>query len=180
MNNQEVKSIIESILFLSSEAISPNQFSNILEAPKNQIALCLHDLEKEYSGEKGIQLVKINDGYQFSTNRSNYFYVERFCKNVNLKKLSHQALEVLSIIAYRQPITKGEIELIRGVQSSGVLNTLLEKKLVQITGQLEKIGRPLQYGTTENFLKAFGFASIEDLPNIDAFDNADLFMKLKE
>lgn len=180
MNNQEVKSIMESVLFISTEPVSKKQFSQLLDVGKEQVSECLQELELVYSNQRGIQLVSINDGYQFSTNNSNYFYVERFCKNINIKKLSQQALEVLSIVAYKQPITKGEIELIRGVQSSGVVSTLLEKDFLKITGHLDKIGRPLLYATTDSFLKAFGFASLEDLPDINSFQNADLFMKLKE
>ncbi len=180
MNNQEVKSIIESVLFISTEPVTKKQFSHLLDVGKEQVSACLKELEVEYSDQKGIQLVSINEGYQFSTNSSNYFYVERFCKNINLKKLSQQALEVLSIVAYKQPITKGEIEVIRGVQSSGVVNTLLEKDFLKINGHLDKIGRPLLYVTTDSFLKAFGFASLEDLPDINSFQNADLFMGLKE
>ncbi len=180
MNNQEVKSIMESVLFISTEPVTKNQFSRLLDVGKDQVSICLKELEVDYCGQRGILLVSINEGYQFSTNNSNYFYVERFCKNINLKKLSQQALEVLSIVAYKQPITKGEIELIRGVQSSGVVNTLLEKGFLKITGHMDKIGRPLIYGTTDSFLKAFGFASLEDLPDINSFQNADLFMSLKE
>jgi segregation and condensation protein B len=180
MNNQEVKSIMESVFFISTEPVTKNQFTRLLDIGKEQVSACLKELEVAYCGQRGIQLVSINDGYQFSTNNSNYFYVERFCKNINLKKLSQQALEVLSIVAYKQPITKGEIELIRGVQSSGVVNTLMEKGFLKINGHLDKIGRPLIYGTTDSFLKAFGFASLEDLPDINSFQNADLFMSLKE
>lgn len=180
MNREEVKSIMESILFISSEPVSVQQFSSLLEIGKKQVEDSLELLSGDYAGNRGIHLVKINNGYQFCTHRSNYYYVERFCSHASLKKLSDQALEVLSIVAYRQPVTKGEIELIRGVQSSGVLNTLIEKELVEVCGQLEKIGRPLLYGTTENFLKAFGFSSIEDLPDINDFENADLFKSLRE
>jgi len=180
MNKQEVKSIIESVLFISTEPVTKNQFSRLIDVGMEQVSICLEELIAEYCDQRGIQLVLINDGYQFSTNKSNYFYVEKFCKSINLKKLSQQALEVLSIVAYKQPITKGEIEIIRGVQSSGVVNTLLEKGFIQITGHLDKIGRPLLYGTTDSFLKAFGFATLEDLPDINSFQNADLFMNLKE
>ena len=180
MNNQEDKSILESVLFISTEPVTVNQFSRLLEVGKDQIYNCLEEIKSSYTEQRGIKLVSINDGYQFSTNSCNYYYVERFCKNINLKKLSQQALEVLSIVAYKQPITKGGIEIIRGVQSSGVVNTLLEKGFIKITGQLDKIGRPLLYGTTDNFLKAFGFASLEDLPDINSFQNADLFMNLED
>lgn len=180
MNNSEVKSILESVLFISTEPVTVKQFSRLLEVGRDQICDCLDELKASYTGERGIKLVSIDEGYQFSTNSSNYYYIERFCKNVNMKKLSQQALEVLSIVAYKQPITKAGIELVRGVQSSGVVNTLLEKGFIKITGQLDKIGRPLLYGTTDNFLKAFGFASLEDLPDINSFQNADLFMDIKD
>src|SRR6056297_3608916 len=180
MNNKEVKSILESVLFISTEPVTINQFSRLLEVDKRQISDCLEELKSSYTEQRGIKLVSINNAYQFSTNSCNYYYIERFCKNINIKKLSQQALEVLSIVAYKQPITKSGIEMIREVQSSGVVNTLIEKGLIKISGQLDKIGRPLLYGTTDNFLKTFGFSSLNDLPDIDSFQNADLFMSLED
>ena len=109
----------------------------------------------------------MNKSFQFVTRPENAEFIERLCTPVKVKKLSQSALEVLAIIAYKQPVTKGEIDAIRGVKCDRVIDGLMKKELVCVKGKSEGIGRPLLYGTTDNFLKQFGFSSLKELPEIE-------------
>jgi segregation and condensation protein B len=173
----EITSAIESLLFVSGEALSVRKISNILEMPvedvKNAMALLL---EKYDESKDGFFIIEVNQSYQFATSRINYEYVQRLCKYSHSKGLTKVTAEVLAIIAYKQPITKFEIDQIRGVKSDKPLQHLLDRDLIKITGRLNQIGRPHIYGTTEMFLKAFGLKSIKSLPDISNFEGVDIFM----
>lgn len=180
MNDKEIKSAIESLLFVWGEPIKLKDLAKVLDVSVERIKSNIMHLKKELDEEiRGIQLIEVNDSYQLCTRRENYQYIEKLCMNSQSRGLSQPSLEVLAIIAYKQPITKHEIDNIRGVKSDKAINTLIERELVEVKGRLEKTGRPLIFGTTELFLKVFGFKSLEDLPEIENFENLD-FLNNKE
>ena len=180
MQDVNYKSIIESILFASGESVSAKKISQVLDLPLNWTKEIIRDLMNQYNQpERGIHIIEANDSYQFVSNRENASYLELMFKTTKSKGLTHSALEVLAIIAYKQPITKSEIDYIRGVKSDKALQSLLDRHLVVEKGRLEKIGKPIIYGTTESFLKTFNFKSVKELPEISHFENFHLFEALE-
>ena len=167
------RSIIEALIFASDESI---QGSEIVKAIKeidgddteitvNDVEEAVHELNHSYEGdEKSYKIIKIANGYSFATKPEYAKYVGYLSTEKSKRRLSQAALETLAIIAYKQPITKPEIEQIRGVNSDYMINTLLEKNLITIKGRAETVGRPLLYTTTDEFLKYFGLNTIGDLP----------------
>ncbi|HEX2957798.1 MAG TPA: SMC-Scp complex subunit ScpB [Chitinispirillaceae bacterium] len=165
--------IIEAILFASEEILPASRLKTIL--PDNpdarQIRKMVDRINEILQKERHpFEIVEIGGGYQFRTVSYYHPWVRQIFKEKAAKKLSIQSLECLAIIAYKQPLSKAEIEAIRGVVSDGAMKTLLEKRLVTITGRSDKPGRPLQYGTTTDFLKYFGLNKIEDLPRLEEFE----------
>ncbi|OJV62094.1 MAG: SMC-Scp complex subunit ScpB [Clostridiales bacterium 38-18] len=164
------KSVIESLLFAWGEPLSLSKIAKILDLKASVVEEVIEEMIETFKKEgRGIQIVEVNKHYQLSTLRANYAYIEQLCATSRNKGLSNSALEVLAIIAYKQPITKLDIEQIRGVNSDGPLQNLVERELVQVMGRLEKIGRPQIYGTTDTFLKSFGFKTLMDLPEVGDF-----------
>ncbi|MBN2796861.1 MAG: SMC-Scp complex subunit ScpB [Clostridia bacterium] len=173
----EIKSAIESLLFAWGESLSLRKISNILEVTLEEATEAMLLIKEEYTEEnKGIFLVEVNNSYQFATAKHNYEYVQRLCNYSHSKGLTKVSAEVLAIIAYKQPITKYEIDQIRGVKSDKPLQQLIDRELIGIKGRLEKIGRPIVYGTTEMFLKAFGFKTLKDMPDIETFIGSEIFV----
>jgi segregation and condensation protein B len=165
--------ILEAILFASDELLTTARLKTIL--PNNpdarEINGMVEKINRQLQNERHpFEIVEIGGGYQFKTVAYYHPWVRQIFKEKASKRLSIQALECLSIIAYRQPLSKAEIEGIRGVLSDGAMKTLLEKRLVTITGRSEKVGRPLLYGTTPEFLKYFGLNKLSDLPKIEEFE----------
>ena len=168
--NVNYKSVIESLLFAWGEPLSLSKIAKILDLKASVVEEVIEEMIETFKKEgRGIQIVEVNKHYQLSTLRANYAYIEQLCATSRNKGLSNSALEVLAIIAYKQPITKLDIEQIRGVNSDGPLQNLVERELVQVMGRLEKIGRPQIYGTTDTFLKSFGFKTLMDLPEVGDF-----------
>ena len=166
-------SIIEALVFASDEPITSQLILNaIKEIDGEEINLSFEDIEQviselndKYSSNGfSFSIVKIANGFLFATKPEYGKYVGYLSTEKSKRRLSQAALETLAIIAYKQPITKPELESIRGVNSDYIINTLLEKNLVTITGRSETVGRPLLYGTTDEFLKYFGLYQISDLP----------------
>lgn len=173
----EIQSAIESLLFVWGESLSAKKMSNIIEVPLEEVKEAIDRLKEKYNEEtNGIYIVEVNSSYQFATSKQNYEYVQRLCKHSHSKGLTKVSAEVLAIIAYKQPITKFEIDKIRGVKSDKPIQQLIDRELIMVKGRLEQIGRPIIYGTTEMFLKAFGLKTIKGLPAIDQFVGADIFM----
>ena len=130
------------------------------------------ELQAEYEQEgRGIVIREVNKAFQFVTREENADYVRRLCTPVKSKKLSQSALEVLAIIAYKQPVTKGEMEAIRGIRCDRVVEGLMKKDLIQEVGRSTAIGRPILYGTTDTFLKNFGFTNLKELPDIEDIES---------
>ncbi|MCA0384361.1 MAG: SMC-Scp complex subunit ScpB [Firmicutes bacterium] len=168
--HQKAKSVIESLLFAWAEPLSLYKIAKILDMKPGTVEKLIDEIRMSLISEKrGIQLIETNKHYQFATLKENYPYVEQLCATSKSKGLSNSALEVLAIIAYKQPITKLDIEQIRGVNSEGPLQSLIDRELVEVKGKLEKIGRPQIYGTTDTFLRSFGFKTLNDLPEVTAF-----------
>jgi len=176
LGNRRNMSIIESLLFVWSEPLSISRMASILDIPAADIRIDINELMVEYNmRQSGIQIIKVNDAYQLASIQENSYYIEKLCKTSKGKGLSASAFEILAIVAYKQPITKNEIDFIRGVKSDKAISSLVERSLIEAKGRLKKIGNPIVYGTTEMFLKSFGFSSLRELPNIADFENSDKF-----
>jgi segregation and condensation protein B len=165
--------ILEALIFASDEYLTAARLKAILPGNPGArgISAMIEKINRQLQKERHpFEIVEIGGGYQFKTVAYYHPWVRQIFQEKAAKRLSIQALECLSIIAYRQPLSKAEIEAIRGVISDGAMKTLLEKRLITITGRSEKPGRPLLYGTTPDFLKYFGLNSTADLPNIEEFE----------
>jgi segregation and condensation protein B len=167
MTAYRLKSIVESLIFISEDPMSLDRLCGILqEYDREDIRLSLRQLQTDYDNpERGIFLAEVSKGYQFRTREENGDFVRRLVKTKS-SRFSQSALETLAIIAYRQPITRAEIEYLRGVDSGGVIKTLLERKLIKILGKKDIPGRPLIYGTTRYFLEIFSLKDLKSLPTL--------------
>ncbi|MCF6137632.1 SMC-Scp complex subunit ScpB [Pseudalkalibacillus berkeleyi] len=182
----EQKAIIEGLLFVvGDEGLESKQAADILQIEQSQAESIIQEMKQDYqSDERGIEIVEIAGGYQFSTKAKHINYYEKFVESPTTGSLSQAALETLAIIAYKQPITRAEIEDIRGVKTEKPLQTLASKELVKEVGRAEGTGRAILYGTTRDFLEYFGLKTIEDLPHLpdhvedDSIETeADLFFE---
>lgn len=190
MDFQKMKSIIEGLLFLAGdEGLTVKQLAEVLDQRSEVIVDALKDMKKSFKkAGRGLQIISIAGGYQLATLPDHAPYFEKLAYSPSRSSLSQAALETLSIIAYRQPITRIEIEEIRGVKSERAIHTLVNKDLIEEVGRAEAIGRPILYGTTKAFLDYFGLGSLVDLPEMDQFENTEnleeetqlLFQKLEE
>lgn len=161
-------SVIESLLFVSGEPLRIKDISSIIECSDKFTEDLLKDLILKYENEdRGIKLIKVNDTYGLVTKPQNSQYIQKLLKTNTRQSLSQAALETLAIIAYKQPITRIDIDEIRGVKSDRAIASLQEKKLIKECGRLEVPGRPILYATGEEFLKYFGLEKLEELPKID-------------
>lgn len=184
-------SIIEALIFSSDDSLGSAEIINAIkgidgeevEINANDIENVVDELNKKYTeGNNSFRIVKIANGYLFATTKEYAKYVGYLSSEKTRRRLSHAALETLSIIAYKQPITKPELETIRGVNSDHIISSLLEKNLITIKGRSESIGRPLLYATTDEFLKYFGLNTLSDLPKpreIEDIMNDDDFIEQK-
>ncbi|MFZ5943455.1 MAG: SMC-Scp complex subunit ScpB [Bacillota bacterium] len=168
---EETKAIIESLLFMSNEPLSLKQIEETTSFSQETIREVLGELKKEYDQTyHGFHVIEVAGGYLFATKPQYDRYIEKLVKP-QFNNLSHAALETLSIIAYKQPITRSEIELIRGVKIDKIVSTLVEKNLIQELGRKEGPGRPIIYGTTNEFLLYFGLKDLSQLPPITSEDS---------
>lgn len=170
-----LKSIIEALIFAADEPVTlkildaifnePAENGQPPRVPVDEIRNAIAELNEEYNQQhRAYRIIQVSGGFQFATRHEYAEWVGKLYKEKGKRKLSHSALETLAIIAYRQPVTKPEVEAIRGVNADYVLHTLLERGLVTITGRASTVGRPLLYGTTKEFLKHFGINDLSDLP----------------
>lgn len=161
-----LKGNLEALLFVNGDPLSLKRIAEILEVDQENVKLLLAQLIQDMNQqERGLTIIEVADGYQLCTKPHLAGFLEKLVQ-IKENKLSIPALETLSIIAFKQPITKQEIEAIRGVRVDKVLANLLERNLIKELGRKEAIGRPIIYGTTEVFLKCFGLKSLEDLPEL--------------
>lgn len=159
----ETKKILEALLFAAKEPLSLLQIAGLTGLPEESIEAVLNELAEEYKG-KGINVLRIAEGYIWGTNPDCASYIELLRNFPKEARITPQGLETLAIIAYKQPVTKPEIERIRGVFSDGVIETLVARGLIEEKGRSDGPGRPILYGTTVEFLKHFGLQSHKDLP----------------
>ena len=161
-------SIIESLLFVTGEALSLTEIANILECSIDFTRELINELRVKYEEEhRGIKIVITNDEYQFVTKPCNSEYIQKLLKTNIRQSLSQASLETLAIVAYKQPITRVEIEEIRGVKSDRAVYTLSEKNLIKESGRKDVPGRPIIYVTTDEFLKHFDFHSLDEMPSLE-------------
>lgn len=161
----ETKSILECLLFVTKEPLSLKTLGQIVELPEGDIKAMLDELIYEYSKGRGITIQVVANGYQLCTRPEFAPYIEKLYKPQNSYGLSRAALETLAIIAYKQPITRAEMEAIRGVKVDSSIGTLVEKNLVKEVGRKEGPGRPVLFGTTPSFLRYFGLEDLSELPD---------------
>lgn len=164
----ELKAILEALIFASPEPLTPKALFKILDTePKEDVQAALEALKQDYQRLGGLQLVEVAGGYQIVTRQDLHEWVRRLFHEQTTQRLSVQALESLAVIAYKQPLTALEVNEIRGVNTSGVLNTLLERHLVKIVGRKQVVGRPFLYATTKEFLMRFGLNDLSELPRVE-------------
>ncbi len=169
MNMTKMKAIIEAILFSMGEAVEIEKLCSALDTDKKTVRACISEMQEDYEKEeRGLKLIEIDGSFQLCTKEFAYEYLIKIVSIPKSYRLTDIQLETLSIIAYKQPITKIEIEKIRGVQSDHAINRLIDAGLVEEKGRLATPGRPIILGTTEEFLRRFGLTRKEDLPDIKA------------
>lgn len=165
---ENLQNIIESLLFASGDEIAISDICDKFDVSKGQIDKTIKELKNKYSAECGIHLLQFNNKLQFSTNPNYTEAISLVLNPIKQRNLTKATMETASIIAYKQPITRAEIEEVRGVGCDYAINVLLEHKLIEIVGRKETVGRPALFGTTDEFLKRFDIASIDDLPDYNA------------
>ncbi len=164
----ELKAIVEALIFASPEPVTLKALGKLLDGePKEDVVAAIDAVKQDYDRPSGLQFVEIAGGYQIVTRPELHEWVRRLFHERTSQKLSVAALETLAVIAYRQPVTAPEIADIRGVNTSGVLGTLADRKLVKIVGRKQVVGRPFMYGTTREFLERFGLNDVSDLPKVE-------------
>lgn len=162
------RSIIESLLFMSGEPLNIKEISNIIECDIDYTREILNNMKDEFEKDnRGIKLIQLESNFQLVTKEENSNYVQKLLKTNVRQSLSQAALETLAIVSYKQPITRIDIDEIRGVKSDRAIQTLVEKKLIKECGRLDVPGKPILYGTTEEFLKHFGLESLKALPSLE-------------
>lgn len=164
-----LKSVLESLLFAWGEPLNINEISRILNLPASHVAKVLDEMTRHLEGDadRGLIIQRFGNSYQITTKKENFEFIQNLLQTTVNRSLSTASMETLSIIAYKQPVTRVEIELIRGVKCSNVVKGLLDKGLIKEVGKLDKPGRPTLYATTDEFLRHFGLNSIEELPALN-------------
>ena len=176
MRREEIKHIIEAVMFAYGDPISIKELNHIIneELASKEIEYMLNSLIEEYSiNNRGIQIIKLEDKYQMCTNKEYAEFITKVLEPKKKKSLSQAALETLTIIAYKQHITKVEVEDIRGVKCDKIIQNLLENDLIVEAGRLDKIGKPIIYKTTNEFLKLLNIEKLEDLPSLEEVENSE-------
>jgi segregation and condensation protein B len=165
MEEKNYEAIIEAILFTMGESVELEKIANAIELDKKETGKIIENLQSRYEEEsRGVRIIELDGAYQMCTKPEMYEYLIRIAKQPKRRVLTDVLLETLSIIAYKQPVTRAEIEKIRGVSSDHAVSKLVEYGLVRELGRLDAPGRPLLFGTTEEFLRSFGVQSVDELP----------------
>ena len=175
MEPAELKTTVETLLFITDHPLPLVQLCKIVgEKKTDRVTAVIEELRQEYEARgSGVQVIEIAEGFQMATRRVLAPFVRKLFADKMTMRLSTAALETLSIVAYKQPITRAEIEQIRGVEVIAALETLLERQLVKVVGRKETVGRPLLYGTTADFLRHFGLKNLSEMPPVESFKPAD-------
>lgn len=164
---ENLKEIILSVLFVAGDGIEKSFIAEKLEVNEKEVNKVVEELKKEYSGEKGIHIIEFKNKVQLSSNPNYATQISGVLNPIREKSLTRAALETLAIIAYKQPITKLDIEDIRGVNSDYAVQILLDQNMIEVVGRKDAVGKPLLFGTTESFLKRFNIKDIEELPDYE-------------
>ena len=168
----ELVAVVEALIFVADEPITSKLLADVLGEEKQAVEAAVEQLKQEYENrESGLQIREIAGGWQIATRTEFHEEVRKFLKTRPSAKLSLASLETLAVIAYKQPVTVPEILEIRGVQSASAIKTLLDKRLIVAKGRKETVGRPMQYGTSKDFLLQFGLKDLTELPSIEDFED---------
>lgn len=168
MEKVNLQYAIEGILFAAGEPVKASKLAAVLEEPIEKVNKAVKLLRHEYDlNLRGLKIIEIDDGYQLCSRPEYYAYIQEILGEQRRQALSNAAMEALAIVAYKQPITRGQVEYIRGVNSDGAMNRLVERNLIEESGRLDAPGRPILYKTTQNFLRCFGLKNPSDLPPVD-------------
>ena len=172
LDGEQLRAIVEALIFASPEPLTPKLLFKLLaDEPREDVSAAVEAVRQDYANRAGLHVVEVAGGYQITTRPELHEWVRRLFHERSTQKLSVAALETLSVVAYKQPITRAEIEELRGVDVSGVVNTLTERGLIKIVGKKEVPGRPFLYATTEKFLEHFGLKSLQEMPSIEEIKN---------
>lgn len=167
---QSLRGALEALLFVSDEPVSAARLARVVEAAPGEVESLLAELAEEYrEGERGFQLREVAGGWRLYTHPAYHDYIEDYVLSWDTRRLSQAALEALAVVAYHQPVTRAGINAVRGVNSEGVVASLIEKGLVREVGRDKNQGNAILYGTTRNFLEKFGLKDISELPPIEEF-----------
>ena len=170
MEISKIKQIIEGVMFAVGRDISIEEISSVLELTPENVQEIIENMKTDFEEQgRGIEIIKVNNGYQLCSKKENYEYIYQIIDKRNKPNLSQAALETLAIIAYNPKITRAEIESIRGVNSDGTIYKLLDHNLIEDAGRLDAPGRPTTYKTTKEFLRLFGYTSLEELPELPRY-----------
>lgn len=170
MKIENQKSIIESLLFAAGRVIKLSEIATVLEVTPKEAEEIINSYKHEYESiSRGIEIIKVNDGYQLTTKKENYDYVVQIMDNRSKPSLSNAAMETLSIIAYNPKITRAGIEAIRGVSTDGTIYRLMEYHLIEEAGKMDAPGRPTMYRVSEDFYKMFGIGTLDELPELPRY-----------
>lgn len=181
MNRQKEKAILEAILFTMGESVEIERLATVIEKDRKYTKELLLEMKEEFEGKEcGITLMELEESFQMCTKAEMYEYLIKIAKTPRKYVLTDTLLETLSIVAYKQPVTKLEIEKIRGVKSDHAVNRLVEYNLVQEVGRLDAPGRPALFATTEEFLRRFGIGSREELPDMDPVRAEEIRSEVEE
>lgn len=182
MDKDKLKAIIESILFTMGESVTLSQLSEVLELEKREIKKVIEEMMEEYNSREssGLMIIQLEDAYQMCSKSETYEYLIKIAKTPKKFVLTDALMETLAIVAYKQPVTKAELEAIRGVSCDHVISRLIEFDLIGEIGRLDAPGRPILFGTTEEFLRQFGLKSLDELPEFNPAQLADIQAEAEE
>ena len=182
LQTDDLKKIIETLLFITDRPVKPGRLAEVIDGTNTkQVREIIQTLQDEFVAQgRAVQIVEIGGGFQMATKPEYGRWVRKLYNEKMTTKLSTAALETLAIIAYKQPITRAEMEAIRGVDVAGPLDKLLERSLVRVVGKKDTIGRPMVYGTTDEFLRMFGLNKLSELPDLQVFAAKNLHEKQED
>lgn len=174
MEIREIQAILESVLFAAGDAVDIEKLADIVDVDRRSLREILKKMMDDYNYERrGIHIIQLEDSYQMCTRGEYHDYVAMLAEPRRKQSLSNAAIEVLAIVAYKQPVTRSTIEHIRGVNCDYIVNRLIERNLIEEVGRLDAPGRPILFGTTQEFLRCFGIAALAELPDFETFGQSE-------